>query len=78
MLQNNILFLFNINFVTVTKYSRIKNWKVMISFKFYFTITYPNFRLHLETVRLILVLLDLPGNLRHFPSLEEIDQLRIG
>jgi len=39
--------------------------------------TYPNLRINLETIRLILVLLNLASDLCDFPSLAEIDKLRV-
>lgn len=37
--------------------------------------SHPDFVLHLQTVRLVLVLLDLSCDFRHFPPLTEVDQL---
>ena len=37
--------------------------------------SYPDVVLLLQAVGLVLVLLDLPGDLRHFPPLAEVDEL---
>ena len=37
--------------------------------------THPDLVLHLQTVGLVLVLLDLSGDFSHFPPLAEVDQL---
>lgn len=37
--------------------------------------THPDVMLHLQAVRLVLILLDLSGDFRHFPPLAEVDQL---
>lgn len=39
---------------------------------------HPDFMLHLQTVGLVLILLDLTGDFGHFPPFAEVDQVLAG
>lgn len=53
--------------IVVTNFNRTCDITVFAS--------HPDIALHPQAVGLVLVLLDLPGDLGHFPSLAEVDQL---